>query len=510
MKSEGSQLVAQLHPLERAVFPLLAQHTEFQALVKASKLKDVEVMRALQWLSNKKILVLQGKEVEAVRLDKHGKEYVEKGLPEKRFLTALHKKKTATVQEISELAGLDQEEISVCLGLLKRKAAINISKDEKGLTFTLTAQGENLVGKESLEGALLKKLAIPQAPEHLNQEEKHTLQELLKRRKLLKKSITKHWDIVLTDTGKKLVKIKISAVQTVDRLTPEHLKQGTWKGKTFRTYDVGVNVPRINGGRKHHYKSFLDGVREKFSALGFQEMEGPIVETDFWDMDALFMPQFHSARDIHEAYYIKQPQYGKLNPDLVEKVKKAHETGYNTGSKGWQYSFDTKRTHRNLLRTQGTALSARMLASKDLNIPGKYFGITKCFRYDVIDATHLPDFYQTEGIVVEEGLNMSHLKGLLKMFAEEFAKTDKIKIVPSYFPFTEPSCELFAKHPELGWIELGGAGIFRPELTKPLGIDVPVIAWGIGIGRIGMLNMGLKDIRDLYSHDLSKLRTIKM
>jgi phenylalanyl-tRNA synthetase alpha chain len=228
-------------------------------------------------------------------------------------------------------------------------------------------------------------------------------------------------------------------------------------------------------------------------------------------MDALFMPQFHSARDIHQAYYIKDPAYCKLDEKIVEKVKKAHENGFETGSKGWQYKFDGKRTHRNLLRTQGTACSARMLASQNLKIPGKYFGITRCFRYDVIDATHNCDFYQTEGIVVEQGLNLKHLFGLLKMFAKEFAETDEVKLVPAYFPFTEPSVELFAKHPKLGWIELGGAGIFRPELVKPLtGKEVPVIAWGLGIDRIAMFKLGIKDIRQLFSHDLKFLRTTKL
>ena len=244
--------------------------------------------------------------------------------------------------------------------------------------------------------------------------------------------------------------------------------------------------------------------------MGFAEIGGPLVETDFWDMDALYMPQFHSARDIHQAYYIKEPTHGEVDEAVLRKVKAAHENGADTGSKGWRYNFDVERTKRLLLRTQTTACSARKLASKDLKIPGKYFAIAKNFRYDVIDATHLPDFFQTEGIIVEEGLNFRHLKGMLLEFAKEFAKTDHIRIKPGYFPFTEPSCELFAKHPELGWIELGGAGIFRPELTKPLGVDAPVIAWGLGIDRIGMFNMGIKDIRNLYSTDLAFLRNIKV
>ena len=97
------------------------------------------------------------------------------------------------------------------------------------------------------------------------------------------------------------------------------------------------------------------------------------------------------------------------------------------------------------------------------------------------------------------------------MFAQEFAGSTEIKIVPGYFPFTEPSAELFAKHPVLGWVELGGAGIFRPEVVKPLvGKEVPVIAWGIGIDRIAMFKLKLNDIRALFSHDIEFLRNTKV
>jgi phenylalanyl-tRNA synthetase alpha chain len=228
-------------------------------------------------------------------------------------------------------------------------------------------------------------------------------------------------------------------------------------------------------------------------------------------MDALYVPQFHSARDIHQAYYVKEPREAlDIPPAILKRVQQAHEAGV-AGSTGWRYAFDAARTRRQMLRTQCTACSARMLASLDLRIPGKYFGISRCFRYDKIDATHLPDFNQIEGIVIEEGLNLRHLFGLLRMVAREFAGADQVRLVPSYFPFTEPSAELFAKHPQLGWVELGGAGILRPEVVVPLtGRDMPVIAWGLGIDRIAMFRLGIKDIRQLYSHDLGWLRTARL
>ena len=337
----------------------------------------------------------------------------------------------------------------------------------------------------------------------------YALESLRKRRDIIKVAVKKIKSIKITNIGKEILKVKISA-GGINRVTPEILMTGKWKGKSFRRYDVEVNVPKIFAAKKQHYRAFHDWTRKKLMALGFEEMTGPIVETNFWDMDALFMPQFHSARDIHSAYYIKEPKYGKLDEKIVQKVKEAHEKGV-VGSRGWRYNFNVNETHRQLLRTQGTACSARMLGSKNLKIPGKYFGIARCFRPDVVDATHNVDFNHTEGIVVEDGLNFRHLVGLLKMFAKEFAGADKIRIVPGYFPFTEPSAELFAKHPELGWIELGGAGMLRPEVVKPLvGREVPVLAWGIGIDRIAMFKLGIKDIRHLFSHDLEFLRKARV
>jgi phenylalanyl-tRNA synthetase alpha chain len=157
-----------------------------------------------------------------------------------------------------------------------------------------------------------------------------------------------------------------------------------------------------------------------------------------------------------------------------------------------------------ILRSQGTVLSAKQLPKA--KVPGKYFGVVRCFRYDRVDATHLADFYQTEGIVLGEEVNLRTLLGLLKMFAVEVAGAREFKFVPGYFPFTEPSVEAHIRHPELGWFELGGSGIFRPEVTKPLGIEVPVLAWGLGIDRMALVAMGLNDLRDLFTPDIEAVR----
>ena len=217
------------------------------------------------------------------------------------------------------------------------------------------------------------------------------------------------------------------------------------------------------------------------------------------------MPQFHSARDIHDVYYLKNPTHAKeIQQPYLNRVAAAHENGWKTASRGWEYSFDRDFTRKLILRSHGTVLSAKTLIKA--KVPGKYFGVVRCFRYDKVDATHLADFYQTEGIVLGENVNLRTLLGLLKMFAEEVAMAKDVRYVPGYFPFTEPSVEVHIKHPVLGWFELGGAGIFRPEVTEPLGIKVPVLAWGLGIDRMALMSLGLEDLRELFSNDIEQVR----
>jgi phenylalanyl-tRNA synthetase alpha chain len=501
---EAEHIARTLHPLERKVLALLDRAQDFDELVKQSKLKQVEVMRALQWMRNKKIVNLQEKKTEIVKLGKNGKSYVEKGLPERILLKHL-KDKEAGVSELSSI-GLSKEELSVAIGVLKKKAALDFEKNK----IRLNSNGKRLLDKDMMEEAFLKTLSHNRVLDELKHEERFALENLKKRKGILE--ITEHKTIkaVMTQLGKD-VKKGLRHEDQIGSLTPKVMKNQGWKKKKFRAYDVRADVPKISPGKIHPYKSFLDQVRKKFLELGFKERTGPIVETDFWNMDALFMPQFHSARDIHSAYYIKEPKHAKSLPKaVVNRVRKAHENGYTTNSKGWGYKFDVKRTKRLLLRTQDTAISPKTLCSPDLEIPGKYFHIVRCFRYDVIDATHLPDFYQTGGFVVEQGLNLRHLVGLLTLFAKEFADTDKIKIIPSYFPFTEPSAALLAKHPNMGWVELAGSGIFRPEMTWPLGVKAPVIAWGLGVDRLAMFKLGIRDIRQLFSRNLDFLREVKI
>jgi len=351
------------------------------------------------------------------------------------------------------------------------------------------------------------KIILIKKPEQYEQEQalkdlasgKNIKQDLIKilfSRKLIEE--VKETELI---RAKKQTKEKI-----ITNLTTELIKTGLWRDVQFKPYNVEVVGKEIYLGKRQPYNRFLFEVRQKLVELGFKEMKGPIIETEFWNFDVLFQPQNHPARDWTDTYQLKYPKQGKLpNKNLVERVKSAHENGWKTGGIGWGYKWNSEKSAKLMPRAHGTCLSARYLA-KGVEIPGKYFAIARCFRPDVIDATHAVEFNQIEGIVVDPSLTFRSLLGILKMFATEIAGTDKIKFYSDYYPFTEPSVQLSAKHPKLGWVEFGGAGIFREELTKPLGVDVPVIAWGLGIDRLAMFKLGIKDIRYLFAQDLKWLR----
>ncbi|MFC2144020.1 phenylalanine--tRNA ligase subunit alpha, partial [Candidatus Aenigmatarchaeota archaeon] len=296
----------------------------------------------------------------------------------------------------------------------------------------------------------------------------------------------------------------------VHNLAPELIKTGMWREVKIKPYNVGVTGKKIYPGKKQPYRHFLSEVRQRLVELGFTEMGGPMIETEFWNFDALYQAQNHPSRDWTQTYMLKHPKQGKLpGRGVVDKVRSSHESGWKTGSTGWGYKWDVRKAAQLMPRAHTTACSARTLSNLP-EVPGKYFAISRCFRPDVIDATHGVEFNQCEGIVIGETLNFKHLLGLLKMFAIEFTGVKNVRFFPDYYPFTEPSVQMSVKHPEMGWIELAGAGTFRSELTEPLGVKEPVLAWGLGIDRLAMFKLGIDDIRELFSRNLDWLRNQKM
>ncbi|MBI4158860.1 phenylalanine--tRNA ligase subunit alpha [Candidatus Woesearchaeota archaeon] len=490
--SKHYKLIESLTLLERKVLPLLSKHTKLSSLVKETGLKEIEVMRSLQWLSNKEIIKIKKITREIIKLDKNGELYLKKGLPEKRFLSALDKPRT--MQGIMDIANLDKNELTVSLGILKRKNLIEIGKEIKRL------KEDSSIRKTE---EFLKLLPSP-----LKDLDKEIITELKSRKEIIKEDIEKEREVFLTPLGKELLKENLK-INLLESLTPEMLREKSFAGKKFRRYDIKINVPRIYNGRRHFVNQAIDYARRVWTDLGFKEMSGPIINTSFWNFDALFQPQDHPARDLQDSIFLNKKR--ELPEFFKDKVKDMHELGYEK-SKGWQYSWDEEVAKKLVMRTHTTVLSALTLSElKKTDLPAKFFAIGKNFRNETVDWSHGFEFNQTEGIVIDPNANFRHLIGYLKEFFKKMG-FENARFHPAYFPYTEPSVEIDVYHPiHKKWMELGGAGMFRPEVVIPLlGEDVPVLAWGPGFDRIIMDYYKIKDIRELYKNDLKVLREMKM
>ncbi|MBI2543125.1 MAG: phenylalanine--tRNA ligase subunit alpha [Candidatus Aenigmarchaeota archaeon] len=418
-------------------------------------------------------------------LTREGEEYSKNGLPERNLVKILQSSpgKSATIDKIANKI----KNFNIALKWSLEKGWVS----KKGNHLTLLK-----VPEKTDEEVALKNISEGKDVDE------NTLKILMQRNLVVK----------ITETYKKAEEELVKSGNVIGELTHDIIRTGLWKSRKFKEANVDVVTKKdwkSSPGKQQPYNQFLWGVRKKLIEMGFKEMAGPLIETEFWNFDALFQPQNHPARDWTQTYSLKYPKEGRL-PDkkIVENVKMAHEKGI-AGSVGWQYRWDPRKAMQLMPRAHGTCLSARTLAGKP-QIPGRYFAIARCYRPDVIDATHGVEFNQTEGIVLDKNLTFKHLLGILKMFAIEIAGAEKVKFLPDYYPFTSPSCQLSALHPELGWIEFGGSGIFREELTRPLGVNVPVLAWGIGIDRLAMFKLKIKDIRELFSRNLEWLREKSM
>lgn len=513
----AEDLIQGIHPLEILLLLHFGERTSIfdREAVAAGVLKEAQMRTVIEWGLAKKTLELAGETRESfLELTEIGQRYQQGAIPELAILGELQSQ-PVPMASLQSLPEYERSEIGPAIGTLRKSGAIEVVKGE-------ARKGENEEASapfRTLQAALKEvgesgRLPASSLEESLLQSALSKVNRRQPSRGYFRLSEEVTREIALTPLGaslKVLVEERGLSGEEVGQLTPEMLGDGSWKNRTFRSYHIGLAPPREVVGRRHPYRAFLDFARSKLLALGFEEMSGPLVESEYWNMDALFMPQFHPARAIHDAYFLKDPEnpgdflHARDEPENAERVADAHRSGEGYGSRGWRYDFDSRRTRRLVLRSQGTALSARWLSRAQ--VPGKYFAMARCFRYDRVDKSHLPDFFQVEGIVLGDEVSMSTLLGLLDLFARELACADEVKVLPAYFPFTEPSVECHIKHPEIGWMEMGGAGIFRPEVTGPQGVSEPVIAWGLGLDRMAMVALGIEHIGDLFNPNLDFIRT---
>lgn len=424
-----------------------------------------------QLLKEKGFVVVEEERITKYEITKEGKERLEKGFPEELLINTLAGKETR-IQDIKNVLGKDFE---IALGWAKRKGLISVEKER------LIPLVQHYEAKEERE-ALLN-------PEKANTK---VLQELISRKLLIRKE-----EKVIHI---RLIKEPLEISPTITFLTPQMLVNGEWRKYRLREYNVEAYPPFYPLGKKHFFKEFLERLKDVMKELGFREFYSDYIEMEFYNFDLLFQAQDHPAREIHDSFSI--PGEARLpNEKLVERVKEIHE-------KGWKYKWDRKIASRLMLRSQTTATTARILASKP-KPPLRAFTIGKVFRPDSIDATHLIEFHQLDGLVLEDNYNFRDLLGTLKEIFNGIG-IKEIKFKPAYFPFTEPSVEVYGKIEGLGWVEMSGAGLLRPEILQAVEVNSSAGAWGIGIDRLAMLLFGLKDIRLLYANDIEYLRNRKV
>ncbi len=471
----------------------------------------IVLMAAINDLIDADLGGFREEEINQISLNEEGRNYLKNGLPENQLLRLMRD---------SDVKEIDMKDLHFKSKLNKQLFYIGLSNMRKNCWIAQSkTTGENkifLVAEEFPETDAEKFINTFKANptrdySKLSQNEQVQF-NLLNRRKLFTKEKKTERYIFLTNKGKSIKTSTIKELEQVSKITPEMLSSGSWKKYNLKPFDVTKPGPLLKAGKTHPLINLINKIREVFISMGFTEIRGPIVESAFFNFDALFQPQDHPARELQDTFYLNNPKIARLpDKDRVLAVKATHENGGDSGSLGWRYKWDENIAKQTVLRTHTTSTTMRRLAqfyNDNEKTPIKVFCIDRVFRNESLDKTHLAEFTQIEGIVIDENVNLCDLIGLLSEF---YRKVGFKKIVtrPGFFPYTEPSMEVAVYYEKLGeWLEMGGSGIFRPEVTSPWGIKNPtrVLAWGQGLERIAMPYYARKDIRDLYMNPIKWLR----
>ncbi|AKB53185.1 phenylalanine--tRNA ligase subunit alpha [Methanosarcina sp. A14] len=459
-----------------------------ERLEEKSGLQVDAAMQAAFMLEEKGLVSVSEKVLERYSLTKEGEEYTKNGLPERQIIDFL--KKPTSLEELR--SHFSPKMVGIATGWLVKKGW---AKVENGV---IVPSGKVNAGKD--EETLSAFTGKAKTLEELGSD-KGTIKDLLKR-KLVIKHEEKFRTVSITDAGNELATQGLVLEEEIAQLTPELLKSGAWKNKKFRPYRLDITPKPLYGAKIHPYRRLIEQMRQIFLEMGFAEIKGGIIQSSFWNFDALFQPQDHPARDMQDTFHLDSTC--ELPAEYFEKVAAMHEHGGEIDSCGWGGTWDKELSRRNVLRTHTTSVTVKYLADHPIS-PVKAFCIDRAYRRETIDPTHTPEFEQLEGVVMDKDMSFADLLGLLAEFYHRMG-FEEVRFRPGYFPYTEPSVEPEVYVDGLGWVELGGAGVFRREVSEPLGIKDPVLAWGLGVSRLAMLKLGLKDLRLLYQSDIDWLR----
>ncbi|QLH03452.1 phenylalanine--tRNA ligase subunit alpha [Nitrosopumilus cobalaminigenes] len=452
------------HEIEKKIITSLRDTSKQTpaSLEKSTQLSPDQIRRGIEWLRLKELAIVNESKSSVISLGKNGIESFEKGLPERRLLNLLKngpKKLSDLQKELGFVFGPS-------MGLARKNNWVEASNDQ----INLKNSPSELPGEKTLKLIGNGKLSKDKV-------DVDDLSTLLKRPDFIIEDVLKTQEITLSDSAKSII-----------------LSDSTGG------IDVEAKVPEIFVARTHPLKDTIDEIREIFVTLGFSEILGNMTQSSFWNFDSLFTPQDHPARELQDTFYLDKINAKKIGtPEQIRKVSESHK-------KNWRYQWDINEARKMVLRTHTTCVTIKHLAEQKPD-EARIFSLGRVFRNEKVSYKHLVEFNQIEGVVVGKDANLRNLMGIQREFYKRIGIT-KIKFWPTFFPYTEPSLQTMVYNEKLGkWIELFGMGIFRPEVTKPLGITKPVLAWGGGIERIAMLKYDLDDVREFYNNNLGWLRS---
>jgi phenylalanyl-tRNA synthetase alpha chain len=431
----------------------------------STDLSPDQIRRGIEWLKLKGLAIVKESQTINLSLGKNGLESFRKGLPERRLLDLLKNDSKKLKDLQSELGTV----FGPAMGLARKNNWVDTSEDK----IFLKKYPSEFSGEKTLKQIGENK--IPQS-----ELDPVDLSDILRRPDFITEEIIKIKEVALTENAKS---IEIS-------------------NNSFNAIDVESKVPDVIVARIHPLKDTIDEIREIFVTLGFTEIIGDMSQPAFWNFDALFTPQDHPARELQDTFYLDGLFAKKIGTsEQIKKISESHK-------KNWRYYWDINEARKMVLRTHTTCVTIKHLAENKPD-EARVFSLGRVFRNEKVSYKHLVEFNQIEGIVLGKNSTLRDLMGIQREFYRRIGLT-KIKFWPTFFPYTEPSFQTMVYNDRLEkWVELFGMGVFRPEVTKPLGITKPVLAWGGGIERIAMLKFGLDDVREFYNNNLNWLRSAK-
>lgn len=466
-----------LHPIEKRIIKSLSTKTplKFDMLLHKTKLTKDQLHRGIEWLKLKTLVnVITTQEI-FVSLDTNALSAYSEGLPERKLIKLID----IAPLDLKKLKNILKSDFGAAIAKAKENNWIDIVSGSKNTIVNIGKVKPPTITQEEKLISYIGKKTIS----YNKILDTKSLESLKKRPNFLKYNSVKSKSIILNK-----------------KINLDELKDS--KQNNNRVIDVESDVPLFNIARIHPLRAIINDIRNTLVSFGFSEIQGTLIQPSFWNFDALFTPQNHPARDMQDTFYLDEPSENNMATiRQIKNISSIHE-------QKWHYEWKLSEAKKMTLRTHTTCITIKHIANQKLK-NAKIFSLGRVFRNEKPNYKHLAEFHQIEGLAIGENINLRHLMGIQQEFCKRIG-IKKIKFWPTFFPYTEPSLQTMVYNENTGkWIELFGMGIIRPEVTNPLGIKTPILAFGGGIERLAMLKYMIDDVREFYINDLTLLRNFK-